>query len=204
VLIASTPDKKNAIITIHERVNGALTDIKALTPIATNDFVEVRAATAGGASNAILIPVVKATGAAPKAASFSAPTFTIAFAYKNLGIVGVEEPNARPELSVDVTATVALADKDLVNLTLKAADGTTITVPNAVYSATDKRLSGFGAELQKQVLSVYGTRFGPENVNPPVPVKFTVTFRDKAQQPVTVEVSDGLTVQWVRVEPSKK
>lgn len=181
---------------------------KGVTPIATGDFVEVRAATAGGASNAILVPVVKAgagAGAAAPKASFSGPTMTVAFAYKNLGIVGVEEPNARPVLAIDVTdPTVVLADNDRVDLTLRASDGTTVTVPGAVYSAKDKRLSGFGATLRDQLLLAYGTRFGPENVNPPVPVKLTATFRDKAKQPVTVEVSDGLAVQWVRVNPPEK
>lgn len=180
---------------------------KGTTPIPAGGSVELRAANAGGSSNTILIPVGKAPAAVAKQASFSDTVLTIAFAYKNIGIVAVEEPNFRPpQMTIGVTdPNVKLADGDKVDLVFKAPDGTVINVAGVTFNVATKQLEGFAPTLRDQILATYTSRFGPENVNPPVPIKLTATFKDKAAQPATIEVADNLVIEWIKViVPDKK
>ena len=163
-------------------------------------FVELKAANPGGTSKAITVPVTKAPASRAPAA-FSAPALNVAFRYKNLGIIAVDDPNRNPPaLTAEVDPDQVKIEKDAtVTVNFKSGDA---TLPVAVkYNATTKKLEDFSLPLMQKVLETYGARFGPENVNPPVPTKFTATFKvgDK-----TFEIADGLTVKWVHVPPEKK
>jgi hypothetical protein len=164
--------------------------------------VEIKAATATGTSNPILVLVAPSAPAGTQKAlvSFTVPSLTIAFNYKNLGIVAVSDPpNLRPPVIAISVAdkTVTLNDKDKVNVVFKADDGTTVTVSGVTYNGTTNQLEGFGPTLMQQVLTAYGAVFGPENSNPPVPIKLTASFRDTAGNPATV--GGGLTIQWIHI-----
>ncbi len=121
---------------------------------------------------------------------------TIAFRYKNLGIVAVEEPNRRsPALAIRFDPAVKLAPK--VAVAFESAVGS-FTLTDVAYNAAAGRLEGFSEALMNKVMEACTTRFGPENVNPPVDVKLTATIVLDGKK---VEVADGLTVKWVRVDP---
>ncbi|AMV29127.1 hypothetical protein VT84_32330 [Gemmata sp. SH-PL17] len=202
---------KTCVAEVLSRTVVKVTVPKTIVPLRKDGklYVEVKVATPYGASDPIEVPVVQIPAppvmATPKPpAAFSAPTLTVAFRYKNLGIEAVEEPNRRPELTIAVTdpdAINLLQGKGTATIELKADGIGTISLDNVAYNAEGKQLSGFSLALMTKIVGTCAAQFGPENVNPPVPIKFASAIKVDGK---ALEIANGLTVNWVRVPTEKK
>lgn len=167
------------------------------------NLVELKAATAGGASNAIYVPILKLVVMLPPAkppVSFDNSTLTIAFRYKNLGIVAVDEPNRRPQVLTAVISDPAMQLDGKVEVEFKSALGT-FKLTNVTFNPVTRRLEDFSALLMQKVVEMCTAQFGPENVNPPSEIKLTATLKPKQGDPIVIE--NGLTIKWIRVNPAE-
>ncbi len=63
------------------------------------------------------------------------------------------------------------------------------------------KLGDISATLATNVIGKWASAFGPENTNPPVPIKLTVTLKVNNE---SIEIADGLTIQWVNVPAVKR
>lgn len=168
-------------------------------PTADKLVVEIKVANAGGVSNAILVPVGPAPAAAAPKAAFGTPSLTIGFRYKNLGITAVEEPNRRPP-ALSATVHPSVTPDATVAVEFESAELGKFSV-SVGYNATTKRLEDFSVPLMQKVIDLSAARFGPENTNPPVPIKLVASFKVKD---VKIDIADGLTVLWVRIPDEVK
>ena len=168
-------------------------------------FVELKAANAGGVSNAIAIPVNKPAVTATKSkVVFSAPKLTLGFEYKGLGIVPSEEPNRRPpELTLDMDKNDATTKPAAGDVSVTFNSPTTgefvIKVP---YDGVKNQLADFSIPLKQKLFELCSAKFGPENTSPPVPIALTATYPSKMAGAISVQ--DSITIEWVNVAKAKE
>jgi hypothetical protein len=163
-------------------------------------FVEFRAANEGGVSNTITVEITKIKPANPEPpmAKFGNPSLTIAFSYKNLGIVKVDEPNQRPiNFTVNLDPSVQLAKGNVDIEFVSSVDKFKLSIPAGEIKNNKIDLT---KSLTEKLVEVYSGKYGPENVNPIAEVKWTATIKAGTDE---YSVDKDLTVKWVRVEVEK-